>query len=99
MSELTKEEYRILKKHIEEIERIIKNASASSISAELRDVTISINKRMGYNDCSNCNSGLYRMMTRVYSMYIKKNTKTNGSKDKGYKTSGDPNREEGKTNR
>ena len=77
---ITKEQYKILDKHISTIKTIVVNQAFSNVTISFREDMVKVGKELGYNFCSTCNSGLYNLVTHLYNKYIeyKNNIKKNG---------------------
>lgn len=76
MIKLSKQELKIVEKHIKIISTIITNHSCSFITPEFRtDIkTVAESHKLQY--CDNCNSGLFNLCAQLYAAYnnqVKKN--------------------------
>lgn len=76
MIKLSKQELKIVEKHIKIISTIIINHSCSFITPEFRsDIkTVAESHKLPY--CNNCNSGLFNLCAQFYAAYnnqVKKN--------------------------
>lgn len=79
MIKLSKQELKIVEKHIKIISTIITNHSCSFITPEFRaDIkTVAESHKLPY--CNNCNSGLFNLCAQLYAAY---NHQKNKNKDK-----------------
>lgn len=85
MINLSREELKLVSKHIDTITTIIRNHSCSFISQTFRDDirTIADNHKLDY--CLTCNSGIFNICANLYSAYTiqsKKKDKNNSNEEK-----------------
>lgn len=80
MIKLSKQELKIVEKHIKIISTIITNHSCSFITPEFRsDIkTIAESHKLPY--CDNCNSGLFNLCAQLYAAYNQSVNKKNKDK-------------------
>lgn len=67
--DFTKQEIKWIKDHLQTIETIVKNASASHIDMEFREGIINIGKAHKMISCNHCNTEIYLGVTRIYTKY------------------------------
>jgi hypothetical protein len=72
---LSKEEYKIVEKHIKTITTIIKNHSCSFITPEFRSDIKVISNNHDLKYCLTCNSGLFNICAQIYAAYVNQRKK------------------------
>lgn len=79
---MDKQTVELIEKHIDSIKLLICNSSLSSISIEFREDMKECARILGLSGyCFNCNSGLYNVVSRIYTMYLDYNNSIKNNED------------------
>lgn len=70
MEIFTEKEMKLIKSYLPTIEGIIRNQSSSNVTITFRQDMKKLGEKMGLNSiCTTCSSGIFNLVTRIYSKY------------------------------